>query len=47
MRQELWRLFRDGALTPAVHGEYALEGAAKAHEVIESRSNLGKVMLRP
>ncbi|MGW2703909.1 quinone oxidoreductase family protein [Streptomyces sp. NPDC001340] len=46
-RQELWRLFADGVLKPAVHGEFALEDAAKAHEAIESRSNLGKVVLRP
>ncbi|MFJ9863159.1 zinc-binding alcohol dehydrogenase family protein [Streptomyces sp. NPDC101165] len=46
-RQELWRLFADGTLKPAVHGEFALEDAAKAHEAIESRSNLGKVVLRP
>ncbi|MGW2517476.1 hypothetical protein ACWC09_10720 [Streptomyces sp. NPDC001617] len=30
-----------------MHGEFALEDAAKAHEVIEARSNLGKVVLRP
>jgi NADPH:quinone reductase-like Zn-dependent oxidoreductase len=46
-RQELWRLFAEGALKPSVHGEFALAEAAKAHEVIESRSNLGKVVLRP
>ncbi|MFF5016862.1 zinc-binding alcohol dehydrogenase family protein [Streptomyces sp. NPDC001165] len=46
-RQELWRLFADGVLKPAVHGEFALEDAAKAHQAIESRSNLGKVVLRP
>ncbi|MFJ2889760.1 zinc-binding alcohol dehydrogenase family protein [Streptomyces sp. NPDC087305] len=46
-RQELWRLFSDGALRPAVHGEFALTEAAEAHRVIESRSNLGKVVLRP
>ncbi|MET7607204.1 zinc-binding dehydrogenase [Streptomyces avermitilis] len=45
-RRELWRLFTDGALRPVVHGEFALADAAKAHEVIESRSNLGKVVLR-
>ncbi|BAC69551.1 putative dehydrogenase [Streptomyces avermitilis MA-4680 = NBRC 14893] len=45
-RRELWRLFTDGALRPAVHGEFDLADAAKAHEVIESRSNLGKVVLR-
>ncbi|MET7720855.1 quinone oxidoreductase family protein [Streptomyces mirabilis] len=46
-REELWRLFAEGALRPAVHGEFALEDAAKAHAAIESRSNLGKVVLRP
>ena len=46
-RQELWQLFMEGVLKPAVHGEFALEDAAKAHAVIESRSNLGKVVLRP
>ncbi|MFI9250240.1 zinc-binding alcohol dehydrogenase family protein [Streptomyces sp. NPDC053069] len=46
-RKELWRLFAEGALKPAVHAEFALEDAAKAHEVIERRANLGKVVLRP
>ncbi len=46
-RQELWRLFAEGTLSPAVHAEFALEDAAKAHEVIERRANLGKVVLRP
>ncbi|MFJ1608036.1 zinc-binding alcohol dehydrogenase family protein [Streptomyces sp. NPDC088253] len=45
-RGELWRLFTEGALRPAVHGEFALEDAAQAHAAIESRSNLGKVVLR-
>lgn len=45
--RELWRLFADGTLKPAIHGEFALADAAKAHGVIESRSNLGKVVLRP
>jgi NADPH:quinone reductase-like Zn-dependent oxidoreductase len=46
-RRELWRLFTEGALKPAVHGEFALEDAVGAHAVIESRSNLGKAVLRP
>lgn len=46
-RQELWRLFARGAVRPAVHAEFALADAARAHEVIESRANLGKVVLRP
>jgi NADPH:quinone reductase-like Zn-dependent oxidoreductase len=46
-RQELWRLFAEDALKPVVHAEFALEDAARAHEAIETRSNLGKVVLRP
>ncbi|ANP50639.1 NADPH:quinone reductase-like Zn-dependent oxidoreductase [Streptomyces griseochromogenes] len=46
-RKELWRLFAEGALKPAVHAEFTLEDAAKAHEAIETRANLGKVVLRP
>lgn len=46
-RRELWRMFMDGDLRPVVHGEFALEDAAKAHEVIEARRNLGKVVLHP
>lgn len=46
-RRELWELFEDGTLRPAAHGTFALEDAARAHEVIESRSNLGKVVLLP
>ncbi|WP_225826054.1 quinone oxidoreductase family protein [Streptomyces naphthomycinicus] len=46
-RQELWRLFAEGALKPAVHGEFALEDAAAAHAAVTGRANLGKVVLRP
>ncbi|MEW2624403.1 zinc-binding dehydrogenase [Streptomyces sp. NPDC048106] len=46
-RRELWRLFAEGGVRPVVHAEFALEEAARAHAVIETRSNLGKVVLRP
>ncbi|MYX25784.1 zinc-binding dehydrogenase [Streptomyces sp. SID8381] len=46
-RRELWELFERGEVRPAVHAEFTLEDAAKAHEAIESRANLGKVVLRP
>ncbi|MDO0937946.1 zinc-binding dehydrogenase [Streptomyces sp. DG2A-72] len=46
-RRELWRWFAEGSVRPAVHGEFALEEAAGAHALIEARSNLGKVVLRP
>ncbi|KUO05879.1 quinone oxidoreductase family protein [Streptomyces caeruleatus] len=46
-RQELWKLFTEGVLTPAVHGVFALEEAAAAHAAIEARANRGKVVLHP
>ncbi|MFI0899916.1 zinc-binding alcohol dehydrogenase family protein [Streptomyces sp. NPDC020983] len=45
--EELWRLFAAGALRPAVHAEFALADAARAHAVIEARANRGKVVLVP
>ncbi|MFJ8542601.1 zinc-binding alcohol dehydrogenase family protein [Streptomyces sp. NPDC093586] len=46
-RQELWRLFAEGTLRPAVHGGFGLADAARAHEAVGSRRNLGKVVLVP
>ncbi|MFI9509151.1 zinc-binding alcohol dehydrogenase family protein [Nocardia sp. NPDC052566] len=46
-RQELWQYFASGQLRPAVHAEFALDDAAQAHQVVESRANLGKVVLIP
>ncbi|MGW2619155.1 quinone oxidoreductase family protein [Streptomyces sp. NPDC001500] len=47
LRRELWQLFAQGTLKPSVHGRFALEDAGEAHAVIESRRNLGKVVLVP
>lgn len=46
-REELWKLCLTDRLTPRIHAEFALEDAAKAHAVIEERTNLGKVVLVP
>ncbi|GAA0412017.1 zinc-binding dehydrogenase [Streptomyces luteireticuli] len=46
-RRELWAMTADGRLRPRIHAELPLEDAAKAHEIIESRANQGKVVLRP
>ncbi|GAA2487037.1 quinone oxidoreductase family protein [Winogradskya humida] len=43
----LWKLARDGRLRPAVHAELPLGDAAEAHRIIETRRNLGKVVLKP
>ncbi|MET8859731.1 zinc-binding dehydrogenase [Streptomyces sp. NPDC004579] len=46
-RDELWELHRDGTLRTHVFAEIPLAEAARAHEIIESRRNLGKVVLVP
>ena len=46
-REELWELNRSGALRPHVHAVLPLADAARAHAIIESRANLGKVVLAP
>ncbi|WP_378733797.1 zinc-binding alcohol dehydrogenase family protein [Nocardia brasiliensis] len=46
-RQELWQYVASGQLRPAVHEEFALDEAVKAHMVIEEHGNQGKVVLIP
>ncbi|MBB5122484.1 NADPH:quinone reductase [Streptomyces eurocidicus] len=46
-RRELWEDFAAGRVRPRIHAELPLEEAATAHGIIESRVNLGKVVLRP
>lgn len=44
---ELWERYSAGALRPRVFAEFPLAEAGRAHEVIEARGNLGKVVLVP
>ncbi|NJP46892.1 quinone oxidoreductase family protein [Actinacidiphila epipremni] len=44
---DVWELHRAGTLSPRVSAQVPLAAAARAHEMIESRSNLGKVVLIP
>ncbi|MFH8621768.1 zinc-binding alcohol dehydrogenase family protein [Streptomyces vietnamensis] len=44
---ELWELHRDRTLRPRVSALVPLAEAARAHEIVESRGNLGKVVLIP
>ena len=37
--------YRDGALRPVIGATFPLEEAADAHRLIESRRNIGKVVL--
>jgi NADPH2:quinone reductase len=45
--ERLWQLHQTGQLRAVVHAEIPLSNAASAHEIIEARANLGKVVLRP
>jgi NADPH:quinone reductase-like Zn-dependent oxidoreductase len=45
--EQLWALMLEGKLRPAIHAQIPLSDAARAHEIIESRANLGKVVLLP
>ncbi|MFD3470678.1 zinc-binding alcohol dehydrogenase family protein [Streptomyces sp. NPDC058682] len=45
--RELWQMHAAGTLRIAVHEEIPLNGAARAHTLIEQRRNLGKVVLIP
>ncbi|MFD2417175.1 quinone oxidoreductase family protein [Amycolatopsis pigmentata] len=44
-RDELWDLHANGTLRTRVHAEIPLAEAARAHEIIEARRNVGKVVL--
>lgn len=44
-RGELWDLHGQGTLRPAIHGTFKLDAAAEAHRIMESRANLGKIVL--
>jgi NADPH:quinone reductase len=44
---ELLELWADGRIDPVVGRRFALEEAADAHALIESRSSVGKVVLEP
>ncbi|MGI5350088.1 quinone oxidoreductase family protein [Streptomyces sp. CA-250714] len=45
--RELWRLHAAGTLRAAVAAALPLERAAEAHDLIQRRANLGKVLLIP
>ena len=46
-RQELWDLCANNTLKPSIHATLPLHQAAEAHRIIESRANLGKIILKP
>jgi putative PIG3 family NAD(P)H quinone oxidoreductase len=47
MEAEVWPGFAEGALRPVIHATYPLADAPDAHEVMESGTHIGKLVLLP
>jgi NADPH:quinone reductase len=45
--RELIGLLASGSITPRIGATFALRDAARAHELLESRTNIGKIVLIP
>lgn len=46
LRSEVWPRLEAGQLLPHIHREFDLAEAAQAHELMESSTHIGKIMLR-
>jgi NADPH:quinone reductase len=45
LREKIWPLLEKGAVKPLIHATFPLEQAHQAHEMKESSSHLGKILL--
>jgi len=45
LRKHVWPLLEQGSVRPVVHATFPLEEARRAHELMESSSHLGKIVL--
>ena len=45
VRGEVWPLVEAGKIRPIVHATFPLEDARKAHELMETSSHSGKILL--
>jgi NADPH2:quinone reductase len=45
LREKIWPLLEDGSVKPLIHATFPLEQARQAHEMMESSSHLGKILL--
>jgi len=45
LRRDVWPLLEAGTVRPIIHATFPLEQARKAHELMESSTHLGKIML--
>lgn len=45
LRREVWPLFESRSLRPVIHARFPLREAARAHELMESGTHVGKIVL--
>jgi NADPH:quinone reductase len=45
LREKIWPLLDKGLVKPVIHATFPLEQARLAHEMMESSSHLGKILL--
>ena len=45
LHKTVWPMIAAGQLRPAIHATFPLEQARQAHEMMESFSHLGKILL--
>jgi len=45
LREKIWPLLDNGLVKPLIHATFPLEQARQAHEMMESSSHLGKILL--
>ena len=47
LQEKIWPLIEKGQIKPVIHAEFPLAEAEKAHEMMESSSHIGKILLVP
>ena len=46
LREHVWPLLAEGAITPVIDSQFPLEEAAAAHALMESSGHIGKIVLK-
>ena len=47
LKEKVWPLLDAGTIKPVIHSEFTLSEASAAHELMESNSHIGKIVLLP
>src|SRR5207247_7082691 len=46
VQKEVWPLIESGQVRPVIHATFPLASAAEAHQLMETGSHIGKIILR-